>query len=247
MIPKDFRHVVTCEHGGNVIPSEFADVFDRNDAQSWLESHRGYDPGSLNAAEQFAGALHTKSIISTTTRLLVDLNRSLDNDTLFSKFTRNLPEDRRQQILRRYYKPYHDSVQWTIRAIVDAGQTAIHLSIHTFTPRIAGKWRPFDVGLLYDPSAKPEANYCRLWRQRIGAAVSKIRVRMNEPYAGTDDGLTTMLRRKFDSKTYYGIEVEISNRFFAGPSKRATDIIRTLIQSLPSLSEQPEREPNANQ
>ena len=235
VMPKNVSYIVTCEHGGNLIPSEFADVFDGKDSQSWLESHRGYDPGSLIAAEQLASVLNTKLLVSKTSRLLVDLNRSLDNDTLFSKFTRSLPEERKQQILDEYYEPHRDSVKATIQAIVDAGQTAIHLSIHTFSPRIAGTWRPIDVGLLYDPSAKPEADYCRLWQKRIGTAFRKLRVRMNEPYAGTADGLTTSLRRQFDPQGYYGIEVEICNRFFKGPTNRATDVVQALIESLPAL------------
>jgi len=235
VIRKDFSYIVTCEHGGNLIPSEYADLFDRNDSQSWLQSHRGYDPGSRIVAEQIAGVLNSQLFVSTTTRLLVDLNRSLDNDTLFSKFTRNLPEDQKQQILDRHYHPYRNSVSSTIGAIVDAGQTAIHLSIHTFTPRFAGTWRPIDVGLLYDPGAKPEADYCRLWKKRITTAFQKLRVRMNQPYAGTADGLTTALRRQFDSNRYFGIEVEISNRFFKGPRKRPSDVARALAETVPPL------------
>ncbi len=153
----DGQFLVTCEHGGREVPAEFADAFAGMEANGWLESHRGYDPGSLAAAQQIASALGTRLVVSTTTRLLVDLNRSLASDTVFSKFTRGLSADRKQRILDEYYHPYRESVATAIESIVNDGKTAIHFSVHTFTPRMAGTWRPLDVGLLYDPDAEPEA------------------------------------------------------------------------------------------
>lgn len=233
-MPRDICHIVTCEHGGNLIPCEFAAAFDRKDTQSWLKSHRGYDPGAHVAAQQVAAALNVNLIVSLTTRLLVDLNRSLDNDSLFSKFTRNLPEDHKQRILDQYYHSYHESVRTATQSMVDVGKTAIHLSIHTFTPRIAGTWRPIDIGLLFDPQARPEADYCDEWQRRIAATCPKLRVRMNEPYAGIDDGLTTMLRKEFPPAQYFGIEIEINNRFFKQSQERQAAVVGALLESIPS-------------
>ncbi|QDV42794.1 N-formylglutamate amidohydrolase [Stieleria neptunia] len=224
----DRAYVVTCEHGGNQVPHDFADAFGRGDAKAWLASHRGHDPGSLAAARQLAESLRVDRISSTTTRLLVDLNRSLDHESLFSKFTRDLADDRKRLILDRYYHPYRNAVGNAIDAIVDRGQTAIHFSVHTFTPRIAGVWRPIDLGLLFDPDAAGEAEYCRQWRQRLLERSPKRRILMNEPYAGTADGLTTALRKRYDSRRYFGIEIEINNRFF----KRSPEHQRRVVDEL---------------
>lgn len=221
-------YVVTCEHGGNQVPSAFADAFRRGDAKTWLASHRGHDPGSLSAALQLAEYLNVDLISSTTTRLLVDLNRSLDHQALFSKFTRDLADERKRLILDRYYHPYRNAVGNVIDSIVDRGQTAIHFSVHTFTPRIAGVWRPIDIGLLFDPDAGGEAEYCQRWRQRLVERFPKRRVLMNQPYAGTADGLTTALRRRYDSRRYFGIEIEINHRFF----KRSPEHQRRVVEEL---------------
>lgn len=222
------RYVVTCEHGGNQVPSEFADAFSRGDAKAWLASHRGHDPGSLSAAMQLAEHFNVDLISSTTTRLLVDLNRSLDHEMLFSKFTRDLADDRKRLILDQYYHPYRKTVRNVIDSIIERGQTAIHFSVHTFTPRIAGVWRPIDLGLLFDPEAGGEAEYCRRWRQRLVERSPKRRVLMNQPYAGTADGLTTTLRQRYDSRRYFGIEIEINHRFF----KRSPEHQRRVVEEL---------------
>ncbi len=232
----DGQFLVTCEHGGHEVPGEFADAFDGKDSKQWLASHRGYDPGSLAAAQQIANALGSQLIASTTTRLLVDLNRSISSDMLYSKFTRGLPAGRKRKMIDEYYNPYRNSVATAIESIVNEQRTAIHLSIHTFTPRLAGAWRRFDIGLLYDPAAKPESAFCREWQRRLSIAGTKLRTRMNEPYAGTADGLTTTFRGRFQPSQYLGIEIEINNRFFKQSPKRQEAVVAAVIQATPSLN-----------
>jgi len=222
------QYIVTCEHGGNDVPAEFAGLFRGNGATQWIESHRGYDPGALVAAQQFAGALQAELIFSTTTRLLVELNRSIRSEALFSKFTRTLPEIQKQKILDQHYHPYRDRVRLAIETALHNGNTAVHLSLHTFTPRMAGRWRPIDIGLLFDPSAKGETGFCHRWRQWHAAKYPRRRVYLNQPYAGKDDGLTTALRMRFQAHHYFGIEIEINNRFY----KRSADSQRQVVDEL---------------
>ena len=236
MNTSDSQFLVTCEHGGREVPAEFADAFAGKEAHGWLESHRGYDPGSLAAARQIASALAARLVASTTTRLLVDLNRSLASDTVFSKFTRGLPAVRQQTIIDEYYTPYRASVSAAIESIVTHKRAAVHFSVHTFTPRITGKWRPYELGLLYDPAAELESAFCSEWKRRIAIAGPQLRTRLNEPYAGTDDGLTTTLRRRFAPSQYLGIEIEINNRLFKHAQKRQQAMVATLIQQLPEVT-----------
>lgn len=65
--------IVTCEHGGNHIPVRYAALFAA--AGDVLKTHRGWDPGALPLARRFAKTLGTPLFFSTTSRLLVDLNR----------------------------------------------------------------------------------------------------------------------------------------------------------------------------
>ena len=61
--------VVTCEHGGNHIPALYRALF--GDLQAALASHRGFDPGALEMAEDLARAFgaqagrgHTESFFT---------------------------------------------------------------------------------------------------------------------------------------------------------------------------------------
>ena len=210
---------LTCEHGGNSVPAKWRSAFKSLESQQHLGSHRGYDPGALFAAERLAELLSAPLVHSAVTRLLVDLNRSVESADLFSKFTSVLDEDQRQQIITDFYQPYRDEVTATIKDKVAAGDSVIHLSVHTFTPMFRGTKRDFDVGVLYDPSRNWESQLSH----RMAGSLNEenIHAVLNRPYLGTDDGFTTALRRDFENSRYAGIEIEVSNRFakFASRTK----------------------------
>ncbi len=96
----------------------------------------------------------------------------------------------------------------------------IHISSHSFTPELNGKVRRADVGLLYDPGRRGEAELCARWKAVArGNRAPELRVRRNYPYAGKGDGLTSHLRRRFPRGAYVGIELEVNQSIvFAGGS-----------------------------
>lgn len=223
--------IFTCEHGGNDVPAAYAKLFDSPGARRDLNSHRGYDPGALIAAKFLAKHHATTLIASTTTRMLCDLNRSETNDGLWSKYSRGLDADARSRVLREHYHPYRERVIERVRQTIAGGQVAIHLSIHTFTPRFRGTRRSVDVGILFDPGRTLENEFACDWISRLRTALPRRHVEANEPYRGTDDGLTTYLRTQFDAANYVGIEVEITNRF-AGWSDRSQQTLLSAIGAL---------------
>ena len=77
--------LVSCEHGGNRVPKEYAPLF--ADAAAVLATHRGYDIGALEVARDFGRRLGVTPFTATTTRLVVDLNRSPGNRDVFSAYT----------------------------------------------------------------------------------------------------------------------------------------------------------------
>ena len=75
--------IITCEHGGNRIPAPYRRLF--REQSALLDSHRGYDPGSLVMAKALASAYRAPLVASTVSRLLIDLNRSIGNPQLFRR------------------------------------------------------------------------------------------------------------------------------------------------------------------
>jgi predicted N-formylglutamate amidohydrolase len=200
--------LITCEHGGNRIPSRYHDFFRGREAL--LRSHRGYDAGALRVARELSEALRAPLLASTVSRLLIDLNRSLGHPRLYSDATRGIVPELRHEILARYYLPYRSKAETMIAQAIESGARVIHISCHSFTPELNGKPRDADIGLLYDPSRPAEAGLCRRWRIALKAYAGVLKARMNYPYAGTADGFTVYLRKRFPAEHYLGIELEIN-------------------------------------
>jgi predicted N-formylglutamate amidohydrolase len=207
--------LVTCEHGGNRIPPLYRELFRGHD--TLLNTHRGYDPGALVMAKQLAAALRSPLVASTVSRLLIDLNRSIGHRQLYSDATRNLPAAVRRQIVAHYYQPYRTKAERVVAAAIKEGRRVIHLSSHSFTPRLYGTVRNADISLLYDPARRGEVKLCERWRAALKRGAPEFAVRRNYPYAGKGDGLTSYLRRCFPPHAYIGIELELNQKHvFAG-------------------------------
>lgn len=219
-------YLVTCEHGGNEIPLEYRDLFAGQ--EEILASHRGHDPGALEVARELASTISSEFVFSTTSRLVVDLNRSFGHPRLFSEFTRPLPVSERKRLVAEHHRPYRDQVETLVAAAVACGDRVVHLSSHSFVPVLDGIVRTADIGLLYDPSRPDEARLCAVWRQILSTQAPDLRVRRNYPYRGYGDGLTTTLRRRVPPASYLGIELEVNHATFlaGGP---AWHRLRTLL------------------
>jgi len=214
---KPDHYLITCEHGGNRIPPRYRPLFAGHEAQ--LQTHRGYDPGALAVARELARAMASPLFVSTTSRLLVDLNRSIGHPRLYAEATRGAPVAVRREILEKYYLPYRDKVEAHIAEAIAHGKRVIHLSSHSFTPVLDGAIRNADIGLLYDPARSGEIELCRRWQAQLKARAPELKVRRNYPYTGKSDGFTAYLRRRFPADVYIGIELEINQQhvFKDGP------------------------------
>jgi predicted N-formylglutamate amidohydrolase len=183
-------------------------------------------------ARSLARALQAPLVISTYSRLLVDLNRSLGHPQLFSAVTRGLPEAVRAEIVAQYYEPYRAQVEEFVTRAVTSGRRMIHISSHSFTPSLDGKVRGADVGLLYDPGRRGESELCALWKASLAACAPELRVRRNYPYAGKGDGLTSHLRRRFLESDYIGVELEVNQSIVFAGHQRWAALRASLVETL---------------
>lgn len=222
--------LLTCEHGGNVVPGQYRSLFRGTDRL--LATHRGYDIGARAAARYLQRELGAPLVCATVTRMLVDLNRSESNPALFSEFTRQLPSAARQEILEQYYHPYRRLVTDWIAAEVRRNRTVLHVSVHSFTLMLNGKRRRADIGFLYDPSRMREQKLCVDWQARLQACERGWEVRRNYPYRGVSDGFIPALRRLFPAARYVGVEIEINQGRLADRKDRAI-IQRDLVATMP--------------
>ena len=121
-----YHVLITCEHGGNEVPRRYASLFRGHERR--LETHQGYDPGALATGRLFARRLDAPFFYATTTRLLVDLNRTAGAKTRFSNITRSLPESERAEILRRHYHPHWDRIWAEVERGAKNGRLVLHIA-----------------------------------------------------------------------------------------------------------------------
>ncbi len=204
--------IVTCEHAGNFVPPRYRNAFASQEEILW--THSGWDAGALETAkliaEEFDASLHT----NTMTRLVIDFNRTLGNPEVFSGVSSGFSDAEKQELIDDWYLPYRRKVEQQLREWIADDLAVLHLSIHSFGSVVNGMRRAADVGLLYDPSCRPEVTFCEEWRAAIENVAPDIPVRLNYPYSGTDDGFTRQLRTVFPQERYAGIELELNSRDF---------------------------------
>ena len=179
-----------------------------------------------------AAAFAAPLVVSTVSRLLVDLNRSIWHPHLHGEALRKAPAEVRQRILKEYYQPYRAQAERLVRCAIAIDGLAIHLSSHSFTPELDGKVRNADIGLLYDSTRHRERELCERWKASLKTLCAELTVRRNYPYNGKDDGLTTWFRRHLPPDAYVGIELEVNQRHVFTAGRQWTAMRKVIIESL---------------
>lgn len=212
------------------MPRRYAELF--RGQESLLASHRGWDPGALELARRFQRSLRAPLISSTTTRLLIELNRSLRHRRLFSDVVAALSADERKKLIDEVHAPHWNAVAAAVDEALASPASVLHLGVHTFTPQLDGVVRTADVALLYDPRREQERAFCGLWLAELARARPELRLRRNYPYRGIDDGLTTALRRRYPPEDYLGVELEVNQAFPLGDATPWRRLQRDLAAAL---------------
>ena len=225
--------IISCEHGGNTVPADYAPLFLGHEAL--LQTHRGWDLGALVLARQLAAAVNAPLFAATTTRLLIDLNRSVGHRQLYSEATRSLPLTTRRCIVAVHYQPYRDAIEGEVARLIAAGQRVVHIASHSFTPQLNSVVRRADVGWLYDPRRSGEGAFALQWLTAFGRLRPDLKLRRNYPYEGKADGLIALLRKRHGGHQYVGKEREVNQHFVieggAAWTALRADITRALVDA----------------
>ena len=228
--------VLTCEHASNTVPARYRALFDaglsgdaggRDTGPDVLSTHRGYDIGALVVARHLEKLLDAPLFSGRVTRLLVDLNRSAGNPSVFSPFSRALPMAARARLLHAYHAPFRAAVRERIEAMLREAPQVWHISVHSHTPELDGKVRNNAVGILYDPARRGEVGLAVALQTSLRERQRSWHIRFNYPYRGTGDGHVTALRAAFSAGRYVGIELEINQRLLS--NARAARTVASLL------------------
>ena len=226
--------LVTCEHASFALP----DGVELGVGPEVIASHIGYDRGAREVAIALAERLEAPLHLGVFTRLWVDLNRRAKNPDVIVAHSSGvriannagLSDAARAARIERDHRPYRERVRRDALAAAARG-TCFHLSIHSFDPDLDRPGRAFDCGVLFDPRREPERT---LAHALAGALRGRGRdVRLNEPYKGFPEGVTSWLRAQISEARYVGLEIESSYDALAGPrgpERMADDLAQALAE-----------------
>ena len=205
---KKWEFIISCEHGGNKIPFPQNKKLHQKFSAKYLATHRAYDKGALELSKILKKKLHPSFYISNEiTRLLIDFNRSDYHHDKWGTLIHFL-QNSEKKICENKYLSYHNQIINHINECHENNVGIIHLSVHSFTPSLRGKKRSTTLGLLFDPNRLIEKRFAD---NCIISLQNEIDVLPNFPYLGSDDGLTTKLRKIFHHG-YIGIEIEVNQK-----------------------------------
>ncbi len=195
-LPGDWTRglLLLCDHARCTLPHDYGDLGLTPDA---LQRHIAYDIGAEAVTRKLSTRLGVPAIMAGFSRLLIDPNRSEDDPTLIRQLydgtviPANYPmgEEERARRLDGFYRPYHKVVAQAVdRMEKESGCAPFILSMHSFTPRLGNRPRPWHVGILWDTDHRAAWPLIEML-----AADPALVVGDNEPYDGALRG-DTMFR-----------------------------------------------------
>lgn len=183
--------VLLADHAGRALPDEYGSL---GLPASEFERHIAYDIGVEALTRRLAELTGAPAVMANFSRLLIDANRGEDDPTLIRQLydgtviAANYPmsPQEREKRLDGFYRPYHDAVGSLVASVHEATKAAPFIfSIHSFTPRMGGRARPWHVGVLWDLDPRAPLPLIDLLARDPNLVVGN-----NEPYDGALKGDT---------------------------------------------------------
>lgn len=204
--------VLTCEHASHRLPRAAAGT----PLQAVLASHWGWDLGAWQLTRELARRLSASAIGGRWSRLWIDLNRAVDDPTLIRDeagggglpWNRAIRPDEVERRVLACHAPYHQAIDRLILRRLVRGVRPLLLAVHSFTPELDGRSRPFDIGILYAEHAGPAHQLGRALRD------NGLSVRYNQPYSGRE-GMMYAAQRHGAHHRLVCLELEVNQGRFS--------------------------------
>jgi predicted N-formylglutamate amidohydrolase len=179
--------IIVCDHASQRLPRRLGTL---GLAQEDLGRHIAWDIGVAGVARQLGDRLDAWSIRHNYSRLAIDANRPPGAPDSIVRRSDDTPVPGNQDLsaaeaerrARELFHPYHGRIGEELDRRVQAGRPAVLVSLHSFTPSLAGRGRPWHVGVLYQRDHRLARPLLDLLREEPDLVVGD-----NEPYAASDE------------------------------------------------------------
>lgn len=173
------------DHASNTIPPSLGGL---GLDPALLERHIAYDIGTRKLVNHLSQHLDAPAVLAGYSRLVVDLNRSLEDPSLMPEVSdgipipgnQNMSAAQRNERIHHFYTPYRKAVDSMLHGFRERDIVPAFIAIHSFTPQMAGFERPWHVGILWDKDPRIPLPLMQNLRAHAGG----FNVGDNEPYSG---------------------------------------------------------------
>jgi len=178
--------LLVCDHASRAVPQALAGL---GLPESELAKHVGWDIGAAALTCELSRRWDAPAVLSGYSRLVVDCNRVLGEATSMPAVSDGIRVPANEALsgeaaaarADECYWPYHGAVAAALDRFAAAGVAPAVVSMHSFTPRMNGFERPWEIGVLWDQDPRLAvpliANLARLHGLTVGD---------NEPYSARD-------------------------------------------------------------
>lgn len=183
--------ILIADHAMRNLPAKYGTL---GMEPSEFERHIAYDIGAEPLTRELAERLSCPAVMARFSRLLIDPNRGSDDPTLVRQLYDGsviagnypLPSEELAFRIANFYLPFRRAVRDSIAGMwAAAGQPPLVVSIHSFTPSMGGKGRPWHVGVLWDSDPRAAKPLIGMLEAEQGLMAGD-----NEPYDGALHGDT---------------------------------------------------------
>ncbi len=209
------RVLLICDHASKLVPRAL-NRLGLDDAD--LSQHIGWDIGAGAVTRLLAQDLELPAVLCGYSRLVIDCNRAPDDPSSIPPMSdgvdipgnRDLDAAARQDRRRHLFEPYHAAISAWIAASLGSGAFPALIGVHSFTPSMNGKARPWHIGVLWDDDGRLALPLLAGLRGEAGLIVGD-----NQPYSAREPVGYTMRHHAWDRGLPH-VALEIRQDLIAG-------------------------------
>ena len=224
--------LIIADHASNYVPREKNNLGLSN---FFLNQHIAFDIGVKELSLDLSNRLNCKVIQGNYSRLLIDLNRDLDDPTVIPEIVDRkiipgnigLSKSEVRFRVKKIYSKYHHEIDQTIKN----KKVKVILSLHSFNPIFKNKRRTLEFGIL----SNEDKNLSSIIIKQL--KLQKLSVGDNKPYSGNLTG-DSMYRHGLRNKLPHAL-IEVRNDLLSNPTKikRVSRLLhKTIVKSLKKLA-----------
>ncbi len=175
--------LLVCDHAASRFPAALGNLGLDPFAQ---RCHLAIDIGAGFLTEYLADRLGVTAVLAQYSRLIVDCNRELLDPSAFLEFgdgvvvagNLNLSQEDKDARAEAIHRPYHHAVDTQLQRLLVVGERPAFIAIHSFTPVLNGRTRPWEIGVLWDTDLRLRDIFLKDFTD------AGFNVGDNEPYSG---------------------------------------------------------------